>query len=303
MALTWTQMWTKTQRLAKDSNPDVLIQLKEDINTGYHMFNQKLSRYYARKQQFTDAIVNQSLYQQPIDAIRIVGMTVLVTSTYEIPLKEIRSEYEWRQIVSVKNYRSNWPVYYFVLGKDQVQIWPTPSQNVANGIRYYYQPQDYDLSIEDITSDSTGVTVSVTNGNTTVTSDSDTPFTSDMGALNFQVTGQANLTWYDIISASTTTLTLKSPYVATSGSGKAWKIGQLSIIPTEYQDSPMHWALYNYHEANGNSSRAQFHLTQYENMVTQCMEDYSSSNQSAVIDEPSNEGLNIWTVPPPASQT
>lgn len=301
--LTWTQMYTKTQRLAKDANPDVLTQLKEDINTGYHMFNAKLARYYSRKQQFTDAIVSQSLYQQPVDCVRIEGMTMLVSPTYEIPLKEVRSEYEWRQIVSVKNYRSNWPVYYFVIGKDLVQVWPTPSQNVTNGIRYYYQPQDHDLSIEDITSDSTSVTVSVTNGSPTVTADTGTPFTVDMSSLAFQVTGQADLTWYNIQTAATTSLTLQAAYVATSGSGKAWRIGQLSIIPQEYQDTPMHWALYNYHEANGNSSRAEFHFAQYNDMVTQCMEDYSSSTESSVIDEPVNEGLNLWTVPPPASQT
>lgn len=301
--LTWTQMWTKTQRLAKDSNSDVLIQLKEDLNTGYHMFNAKLARYYSRKQQFTDINNGQQQYQTPIDSVRIIGMTALVTPTYEIPLKEIRSEYEWRQINSVKNYKSNWPTYYFVLGKDQVAIWPIPSENVSNGIRFYYQPQDHDLSVEDTTSDVTGSTVTVTNGSNIVTADSGTPFTADMAGLALQITGQTDLTWYDILSATTTTLTLKSAYVATSGSTKSWKIGQLSIIPQEYQDTPMHWSLYNYHESNGNSNRATFHFQQYENMVTQCEEDYSMSTESSVIDEPANMGLNIWTVPPPTSQT
>lgn len=299
--LTWTAMYTKAQRLAKSANADDLVQIKEDINTGYHMFNQKLSRYYSRKQQFTNAIVNQQQYQTPIDSIRIIGMTWLVTPTYEIPLKEIRSEYEWRQIVSVKSYKSNWPAWYYVLGKDQVAVWPIPSQNVTNGIRFYYQPQDYDLSIDDITSDSTGITVSVTNGDDTVTADTGTPFTSDMATLSFQVTGQTDLNWYEIDSASTTELILKSAYVAMSGSGKDWKIGQVSIIPTEYQDSPMHFALYNYFEANGNSQRADFHFNQFNTMIEQCMEDYSSSLESSVIDEGDYNALNLWSVPPPSS--
>ena len=305
--ITWTEMWTKTQRLTKDSNADVLTQLKQDLNTGYHMFNQKLGRYYSRKQQFTDAIVNQSQYQTPIDSIRVIGMTWLVTPTYEIPLKEIRSEYEWRQIVSVKNYKSNWPTWYFVLGKDQIAVWPTPSQDVTNGIRFYYQPQDHDLSVEDITSVTTGSTVTVTNGDDTVTADSDTPFTEDMATLSFQVTGQTDLTWYDIESATTTELTLKSAYAAMSGSGKAWRIGQTSIIPQEYQDAPMHYALGNYWSAQGNESRSAFHLGtkdkpgMFYTMMTACQEDYSSSLESSVIDEPAYDTLNLWLVPPPNS--
>lgn len=300
--LTWTQAIKKTQRLAKDSNSDVLTQLKEDWNTGYHLFNEKLARYYSRKQQFTDLIASQQLYQTPVDSVRVMGLTVLVTPTYEIPVKEIRSEYEWRQIVSVKNYKSNWPTYYFVIGKDLVSLWPIPSQDVTNGLRFYYQPQDHDLSIDDVTSVSTGSTVTVTNGSTTVTADSGTPFNSDMTGLSFQVTGQTDLTWYTILSATNTALTLQQAYIASSGSGKAWTIGQLPIIPQEYQDSPMHWALYNYHESNGNSARSQYHFNQYELMVTNCQEDYSSSLESSVIDEPTDY-LNLWLVPPPTSQT
>lgn len=301
--LTWQDLYIKTQRLAKDSNADVLIQLKQDLNTGYHMFNQKLARYYSRKQQFTDLINSQQVYQTPVDNVRIIGMTALVSPSYEIPLKEIRSEYEWRQIISVKNYKSNWPVYYFVQGKDLVSIWPVPSQTIANGMRYYYQPQDHDMTIDDVTSTTTGKTVTVANNSVSVSADTDNPFSTDMASLGFQVTGQVDVTWYNITSATSSSLMLEEAYVGVSGSGKAWRIGQLPIIPQEYQDAPMHWALFNYHEANGNSNRSQFHKNQYDNLVMQCQEDYSSSSESSVIDEGSNEGLNMWVVPPPSSQT
>lgn len=307
MALTWSQMCTKFQRLSRNSNSDVLTQAKEDMNLGYHMFNAKLSRYYSRKQQFANLVSNQGIYQTPVDSVRVLVVTVLVTSTYEIPLKEIRSEQEWRYITSYKTLASNWPEFYMVLGNDEISIWPLPSQNVTNGIRYVYQPQDHDLSFSDVTNSDVGTTVSVTNGSTTVTA-SGSSFTTDYAGLYFRPEGQVDLTWYEIVSATTTTLTLKSPYAGTDGSGKSWRVGQLSIIPPEYDDAPIHFALGNYWEAEGNSARASTHLGTpskpgiFYQMIDDCLAEYASTNESRTITGGSYEdGWNAWLIPPPAS--
>jgi hypothetical protein len=310
--LTWTDIQTKMQRLTKDSNADVLVQLSQDWNTGYHIFNQKLGRYYARRQKFANSVVGQGLYQTPTDSVRIVAMSYLVANNYEPALIQIRSEEEWRNIVSLKNIKTNWPAYYFEQGPDLVSIWPLPSQNGTNNIRYIYQPQDHDLSIQDVTNTSnlTGstVTVTVTNGSPTVTADaSATPFTVDMATLMLQITGQTDLTFYDIVSATSTTLTLKSAYVGTSGSGKAWRIGQTPIVPQEYQDAPMHYALGNYYASNSNVPRSAFHLGfpekpgMFWTMIDQCKEDYSSSSQSNVIMDDENESFSPWFITPPAA--
>lgn len=298
--ITFQQSYTKTQRLAKSANADVLTQLKQDINTGYHMFNAKLARYYSRKQQFTDLIAGQQIYQTPIDCVKVLGMTVQVTANYQPTVKQVRSEYDWRNIVSW-NTESNWPGWYFMIGNDELSLWPIPSQTVANGLRFYYQPQDHDLSLDDITSTSNSsgstVTVTVTNGSTLVTATS-TIFTAQMIGLSFQVNGVTDLSWYEIVAVpSSSTLTLKSAYVGVSGSGMSWTIGQTMIIPQEYQDSPMHYALFNFWSAQGNESRSEFHKQQFDNMVEQCLEDYSSSNESSVIDE-SDMYLNPWLFPP-----
>ena len=232
MATTWTQQKLKAQRLSRDNTSGTLVQLEEDMNTGYHLFNAKLSRYYTRKQQFTNLIADQQIYQTPIDSIRIMGMTVSVSNTYQPTVKEIRSEYQWRQITSYPQ-ASNWPAYYFMIGNDELALWPTPSQNVINGLRFYYQPQDYDLSIEDVTSTSLSTTATVTNGSVTVTM-AGSVLTSSMANLWFQVTGETDNTFYEIISSTSSTLTLKSAYVATSGASKEFRIGQLSILPQEY---------------------------------------------------------------------
>lgn len=304
--ISYTDAIVKTQRLAKSNNSDVLAQLKQDWNTGYHMFNAKLARYYSRKQQFTNLIALQSIYQPPIDCVRTIGMTVLVTPTQSIPLTQIRSEYDWRQITSYPQ-NSNWPTHFYVLGNDEIQLWPTPSQTVVNGLRFYYQPQDHDLTIDDVTSVSTGFTVSATNGSNVITA-SGSAFTADMATLQFQITGVTDVSWYTILSATSNTLTLQSAYVGNTASTLAWRVSQCSIIPQEYDDAPMHYALGNYFAAQGNLVRSQFHLGSKEKpgmfyqMIQDCLESYSSSSMSSLI-QSEDMVYNPWLILPPASMS
>lgn len=300
--LTWTEDQVKAQTLSGDFTASTLTQLKQDMNVGYHRFNAALGRYFSRKQQFTDIVAQQSIYQTPIDCIRVIGMTLNVGSsnTYKVPLKEIRSEFEWRQIKAYP-YSTNWPAYYFMLGNDELEIWPTPSQAVTNGIRFYYQQQDYDLSIEDITntSNSSGntVTVTVTNGSPTVTASTGI-FTANMINLKFQLTGVNNLTWYEITGVpSATTLTLKSAFVGMSGSGMAWRIGQSWIFPDEYSDTPIDYALARFFESRNNAPRAAYHEKKYQNSVDDAVQQYSSSTEGNVISDSDNT-MNAWFVTP-----
>jgi hypothetical protein len=302
--ITWQDSYQKTQRLTRDPSAGTLTQLKQDMNTGYHLFNAKLARYYTRKQQFTNLIAQQGIYQTPVDCVRVTGMTVLVSNTYQPPVKEVRNEYQWRQITSY-NQNSNWPAWYFMIGNDEVSLWPIPSQTVTNGLRYYYQPADHDLTIDDVTSISTGATVTVTNGSATITASSGI-FTTDQTSLYFQVTGEVDNTAYEIVASTSTTLTLKSAYVGSSGSGKAWRVGQLGILPKQYVDAPMHYALGNYFSAQGNEERSQFHLGTEESpgmfykMQHDCEQEYSSAMSSNVISE-DDLYLNTWLLPPTPS--
>jgi len=169
MANSWTSIKAKMQRQAQTSNADVLVQLSEDWNTGYHLFNDALARYYTRAQQFANLVKGQYIYQTPVDSVRILDLTAAVTTTFEPPVNEVKSEQEWRRLVSVKTIASSYITDYIVLGSDKIAVFPTPSQNVTNGIRFIYQPQDHDLAFDDVTSVTTGQTVTVTNGLTTVT--------------------------------------------------------------------------------------------------------------------------------------
>lgn len=289
-------METKAVRLSRDTSPATRTQLKEDMNTGYALFNAKLSRYFSRKQQFANIILGQSIYQTPVDCVRVIGLTFSISNTYKTPLKEIRDEYQWRQITAYP-YSSNWPAYYMMLGNDEFTVWPTPSQNVTNGIRFYYQVQDHTLSVEDITSTSTSSTVSVTNGSTLVTATSGV-FTPQMKGLWFSLSGVTDTTWYEIVDIPTTsTLTLKSTFVGITGSAQTFTVGQLPIIPGEYHDAPINYALYLFFSGKGNEERAQQHLGLYNAAVTDAIQEYSSSTQGSVITE-DDVFTNSWMLTP-----
>lgn len=296
--LTWTDLTNKAVRLSRDTTPGTLVQLQQDMNQGYQLFNAKLSRYFSRKQQFTDIIEGQGIYQTPVDCVRIIGMTVAVSNTYQTPVKEVRSEFEWRQIVSYP-YSSNWPAYYFMIGNDELQLWPTPSQDVTNGLRFYYQQQDHFLSIDDVISGdlNPAQTCSITNGSVTVTSTGST-FTTQMVGLWFQLTGVTDLTWYEIVDVPTSsTLTLKSAFVGNSGSGLSFRIGQLPIIPGEYHSNIIDYALWLFFSGKSNENRATLHKSLFDGAVEDAVQEYSSSTEGNVITD-DGAYLNSWFIPP-----
>lgn len=300
MALTWTQLKNKAVRLSRDTTPSTLIQLEQDMNTGYHMFNNKLSRYWSRKQQFTDLKSGQGVYQTPIDSIRVEVIVISVSETYQIPVKEIRSEFEWRQITAYP-YNSNWPAYYFVLGTDEVALWPTPSQDVPNGMRFVYQQDDFDLSVEDVISQDLSVTATFTNGSAKVEASSGV-FTPQMSGLWIQNTGVTDLTWYEIVDVpNATNITLKSAFVGQSGSGLSFTIGQIPIIPSPYQDAIVNYALYQYFSGKGNDARSQQHLNLFNASIDDAMQQYSSSTQGNVLtnDDTFTNAWFLTPLPPP----
>jgi len=300
--LTYTDLSNKFVRLSRDTTSATLTQGQQDINQGYQMFNAKLNRYWSRKQQFTDIVANQSIYQVPVDCVRIIGMTAKTaegTNTYAPPIKEIRSEYEWRMIKTVPNYASNWITYYFMIGNDSFEVWPVPSSDIADGLRYYYQQQDHFLSVDDIVSSSLSPTqtCTVAQDSATVTSTGST-FTSQLVGLWFQTTGVTDLTWYQIVAVPTSsTLTLKSAFVGPSASGLNFRIGQMPIIPGEYHSQLCDYALWYYFSGKGNEERAAFHKGLYDQAVESAIKEYSSSTEGNVIYDDSTD-VTPWLLTP-----
>lgn len=292
--ISFQDAYTKFQTISGSTNATDLTQGKQDINIGYKRFNAAISRYFTRKQGFASLVASQRYYQVPVDAVRVSSVAVTTSSGYEYPLKEVVSEDEWRELLIIPSYTSNFISHYFVYGGDQIGLYPMPSTAISNGLRYVYQPQDVDLTKDDYT---TG-TATVVNGAVAVTGTGTSWTTAAHGNMQFQVTDGSDGNWYEISAVgSTTALTLKTPYAGGSVSGGAYRLGQMFIVPGEYDDVPVDYALSRYFESRNNPSRAQYHLSKFEKSVKDAVEKYSSATISNVITG-EEAGINMWLIPP-----
>jgi hypothetical protein len=293
--MTWTSAQNKFIRISGDTTAPALVQAKDDMNIGASKFNAALDRYFTRKAKSTDTVATQQYYQTPPDCIRVIGVTNTLSNGRKYPVRQIRSEYEWRAINTIQQ-TGNWATYYFVRGADEIGLWPIPSQAVTNGLEIYYEPRDHQLTQEDYT---TG-TVTVTNGSTTVTG-SGTTFTNTMVGRIFQVTDGSDGYNYKVTSySSSTVLTLEEPYIGLSGSSRTYSIGESFIFPEEYHDAPVDFALGRYFEVRNNAERATYHNTKYQLSVADAKAKYSSSSSSQVITEEA-PAYNFWQLPPSAA--
>jgi len=293
MALSFQDAYTKFQTISGSTNATDLTQAKQDINIGYSRFNAAIMRYFTRKQAFTDLVAQQRYYQTPVDTVRVMNVTATVSGSYAYPLKQIRDEQDWRELLIVPGYASNFITHYFVYGNDQIGLYPLPAQTVASGLRFVYQPQDVYLTKDDYI---TG-TVAITNGSTAVIGTGTSWTQAAHGNLQLQVTDGSDGNWYDILAVnSTTSITLKTPYVGPSISS-VYRLGQPFIFPPEYDDTPVDYALSRFYESRNNPVRAKYHNDKYQESVTDALEKYASSSTSRVITD-EIDFVNLWRIPP-----
>lgn len=189
----------------------------------------------------TTTVASQQFYTLPYNYSKIIDVTILVGSLLWTP-KAISSREQWDMLNMSQAVTNNYPAYYYVYN-NQLGFYPKPTSD-GNTITYNYKIRTKDLSQADYT---TG-TVAVTNGSTTVTG-SGTTFVRDMIGRWLQVTApNGDNQWYKISAfSSTTSLTLESAYDGTTVSGASYTIGETGIIPEDYQDLSLIYAVRQYY--------------------------------------------------------
>ena len=131
------------------------------------------------------------------------------------------------------------------------------------------------------------ITVNASNGGTIVTG-SGTTFVSDMGSgLRWlQVTAPTgDNQWYQIGSfIDTTHITLLNPYTGTSVSGANYTIGEMPILPEDYQDLALYRALWIYFTSIvPDNSRSKLYKDMYEEGYAMLNQEYGQKNTSPVL--------------------
>lgn len=190
-------------------------------------------------------VASQAAYQLPFNNKQVVNTTVLIGNVLWQP-REVatRKQYDALNVIPFVN---NFPQFYYIWN-NQLLLWPSPADN-GDALTINYKRRIKDLSFADYT---TG-TVSITTATTTVTG-SGTSWTTNMANmwLNIPITASNTTSgddeWYQIASVnSATSLTLFNAYQGQTVTGGTYTIGEVPILPEDFQDLPLYRALYIYH--------------------------------------------------------
>lgn len=273
--LTFQQLYETAQEASGDTSSTTLIFLKRWLNQGVRIAQNALGRYWTRKSQTASLVASQRYYQMPEDAARVSDVIVTVSGKPYV-LEEIASEHQWQHLINDTS-TGAYPKSYFVRGRDEIGLYPTPSSNSTDAIEFVYEPLDKDMTADDY---NTG-TVTVTNGSAAVTG-AGTTFTQQMIGRSLQITSGDDGYWYKISNfTSGTSITLENLYEGIGGAGKAYKIGEIPNLPGELHDSLIDYVMFRYSLRNKSNDAAEYKAL-WEAALDTAKERYAKKSSSGV---------------------
>jgi hypothetical protein len=195
-------------------------------------------------------IASTGSYAIPALVRKIIDVYVTVGTTVYTPTP-IYSPEAWNRILSAELGDSDVPQFYFIQG-NKIHIEPKPS-STAGTITVRGRKNVADATVDD---DTVSVT-DIANGATAVTIAAGG--LASMAGKYLRITAPADGAadkgdgqWYEIASASATTITLVAPYEGTtlSGATASGTVGQMSPIPEAYDMAPIYRALALFFQVN-----------------------------------------------------
>lgn len=264
--------------------------LTDNITWGTEVVNDSIrylvTKYYFNERSYTaTTVAQQQFYNLPPQVKKLINLTVTIGSVVWQP-KECPTRQYW-DALNVITFYQDFPSYFFVYN-GQVGIYPNPASS-SNTITMNYKTRIPDLSQSDYT---TG-TVAITTNTTTVTG-SGTAFANWMAQggwirLSHSATNAANgdNQWYEISSVTNgTTLVLKNPYTGATVTGATFTIGEMPILPEDYQDLPLYrMGLIYYTTRFPDAIRAQQYQKLWDEGETRLNEEFGSKTSSVVLND------------------
>ena len=227
------------------------------------------------------SVASQAAYNLPFNNKQVVNTTVLIGSVLWQP-REVatRKAYDALNVIPFVN---NFPQFYYIWNS-QLLLWPAPADN-GQAITINYKRRIKDLSVADVTG-----TVSVTTLTTTVTG---TGFTTNMAGKWLNIASTTSDTtsgddeWYQIASVTnSTTLVLANQYQGQTVTGGTSIIGEVPILPEDFQDLPLYRALYIYHTSiNHDAQKAQYYKALYDEGYKRLDAEFGAKTSSVGLTE------------------
>lgn len=271
----WTTLTQNT------SSPNSLLGAKL-IREGIRYLATKF--YFNEKSYTTTTTAQTQGYNLPSDFEVMENVTV-TTGGYVWSGTPTADRAMWDRLNLIPYY-SDFLQYVFIWN-NQLLLWPLPATS-SNTITMNYKSRVVDPSQADIT---TG-TVSITTNTTTLTH-SATSFASWMAQSGWvKIAHSTTVTatngdnrWYQISAVSANnTLTLANPYLGATVTGGTFVIGDVPILPEDYQDVPMYRALMIYYNSIvPNPTQAELYTKLYDASEAELEKKYGSKDYSPVL--------------------
>lgn len=272
------------QRIINNSLSDNLLWGIEQINDANRYL---ISKYYFNERSYTTTSVAQTqFYNLPPQVKKLINVTVTIGSVVW-QLQECPTRQFWDSL-NVITFYQDFPSYFFVYN-GQVGIYPIPASS-SNTITLNYKTRIVDLSIADVTQATASQTVSITTNTTTVTA-SGAAFKNWMAGqwirVPYNTTDSKNgdNQWYQIASVTnSTTLVLMNLYTGATVAAADFTIGQVSILPEDYQDLPLYrLGVIYYTTRMPDAIRAQNYQKLWDEGVARLDAEFGSKTSSVVL--------------------
>lgn len=218
-----------------------------NLSLGMTLVNDSLryltSKFYLNERTYTTTTVaQQQFYNLPPQVKELINLTVTIGSVKWIP--NVCPTRDYWDSLNVITFYQDFPSFFFVYN-GQVGIFPIPA-SAGNTIEMHYKVRIKDLTQADYT---TG-TVSIDQNTTTLTG-AGTTFIKNMEDRWIRIsepTGDGN--WYQIKTFTDAThLELYNNYTGPTVAGGTYTIGEMPIMPEDYQDLALYRALYVYYNS------------------------------------------------------
>jgi hypothetical protein len=275
-------------RILNNSTADVMTWALEELNQSLRYLTTKF--YFNERSYTTNTVASQQFYNLPPQVKKLINVTVFIGGTLWQP-KECPTREYWDYLNTI-TFTQDYPSFFFVYN-GQVGLWPTPASS-SNLITMNYKIRLVDLSMQDVTNTTASSTVSITTNTTTVTASS-TTFKDWMVNQWIRVPhSTTNATngdnqWYQIASVtSDTVIVLKNPYTGATVAGANFTVGEVPILPEDYQDLPLYRMAYIYYTTRfPDQVKANLYQNLYDRGYADLNDEFGSKTTSVVLPDTS----------------
>lgn len=277
---TFNDIYTHVQDITKNTDSTQLTKFKLWINQGYHKLLGSAKRWTQEETDATNLTTTAStqFYSLPVHYLRMKSVKVTIDSL-DYPLEEVKSQLEWDDLNAYQTSESDIPTHYFLRrnkGINQLGLFPIPSTSS------YVITMVFERRMKDMTAaDYTAGTVTVTNGDATVTGSS-TTFTAFMADRIFKTSDDNN--WYYISSfTSTTAIELAIEFEGATASSASYTIGEAPFLPEDFQITSAYYALQKWFEMEKDVQNIALYKGLFEDDLKKLKTQYGSKTSINVL--------------------